>query len=63
LGRRATALDPDYALGWRTLGLALERSGASGAAVNAYEEYLRRAPTGPQSEMVRQRIQVLSSRR
>jgi regulator of sirC expression with transglutaminase-like and TPR domain len=57
--RAATNLDPSYALGWRTLGLALERSGKAAAAVAAYEEYLRRTPQGPQSEMVRQRMQAL----
>jgi len=60
LARAATDLDPSYELGWRTLGLALERSGTNAAAIAAYEEYLRRAPGGPQSEMVRQRIQSLT---
>jgi serine/threonine-protein kinase len=59
LARRATTQDPSYALGWRTLGLALERAGSSVDAVSAYSQYLQRAPTGPQADMVRQRMQAL----
>lgn len=61
LGRRATQADPSYAIAWRSLGLALERAGAADQAVAAYSEYLQRAPTGPQAEMVRARMQALSN--
>jgi len=59
LARRATKADPAYAGGWRSLGLALERGGASADAAAAYSEYLQRAPTGPQADMVRQRMQAM----
>ena len=59
LARRATQADASYAGGWRSLGLALERSGSTSEAVAAYSEYLQRAPTGPQADMVRQRMQAL----
>jgi tetratricopeptide (TPR) repeat protein len=59
LARRATQADPSYAIAWRSLGLALERTGASERAIEAYNEYLQRAPSGPQAEMVRERIQSL----
>ena len=60
LARRATQADPDYAIAWRSLGLAYERAGSSDQAMSAYREYLQRAPTGPQAEMVRQRMQALA---
>ncbi|HET8938038.1 MAG TPA: protein kinase [Polyangiales bacterium] len=60
LARRGTQADPDYAIAWRSLGLAYERAGSSDQAMSAYREYLQRAPTGPQAEMVRQRMQALA---
>jgi len=58
--RQATNLDSAYALGWRTLGLALERAGSRSSAVAAYEQYLQRVPQGAEADMVRQRMQSLS---
>jgi hypothetical protein len=60
LARRATQADPGYAIAWRSLGLAYERAGSVEQALSAYREYLQRAPTGPQAEMVRQRMQSLT---
>jgi serine/threonine protein kinase len=60
LARRATQADPGYAIAWRSLGLALERAGSADQAMAAYREYLQRAPSGPQADMVRQRMQSLS---
>jgi serine/threonine protein kinase len=55
----ATSVDPSLAAAWRTLGVALERSGSAPAALDAYEHYLKLAPSGPQAEMVRERMQAL----
>ena len=41
-------------MAWRTLGLAYERGGNTQEAINAYEQYIRLAPHGPQSDMVRE---------
>jgi eukaryotic-like serine/threonine-protein kinase len=60
LARRATQADPGYAIAWRSLGLALERSGAADQALSAYREYLERAPSGPQADMVRERMHSLA---
>lgn len=60
LARRATEADPNYAIAWRSLGLALERSGSSSQAIAAYREYLQRVPTGPQADMVRERMHSLA---
>ena len=60
LARRATQADPGYAIAWRSLGLALERSGSADQALAAYREYLQRAPSGPQAEMVRERMHLLA---
>jgi serine/threonine protein kinase len=59
--REVTRLDPDHALGWRSLGLALERSGDSQAALDAYQRYLRLVPTGQQADMVRERMRALGA--
>jgi serine/threonine protein kinase len=60
LARRATQADPGYAIAWRSLGLALERAGSADQALAAYREYLQRAPSGPQAEMVRERMHSLA---
>ena len=60
LARRATQADPGYAIAWRSLGLALERAGSADQAMAAYREYLQRAPSGPQAEMVRERMHSLA---
>jgi serine/threonine protein kinase len=57
--RRATAADPGNAAAWRGLGLALERSGRRGEAIDAYRHYLRLEPTGEHAGMVRERMQAL----
>jgi serine/threonine protein kinase len=57
--REATRLDPDQSLAWRTMGLAFERSGDTQAALAAYRQYIRLAPHGPHSDMVRERMRVL----
>jgi Flp pilus assembly protein TadD len=59
LSRAATVADEDNSRAWRTLGLALERTGSSREAVSAYKRYLLLSPTGPEADMVRQRIQAL----
>ncbi|HKU38567.1 MAG TPA: tetratricopeptide repeat protein [Polyangiales bacterium] len=57
--QEATRLDPGHSMAWRTLGLAYERGGNTQEAINAYEQYIRLAPHGPQSDMVRERMRVL----
>ena len=57
--REATQLDPNQALAWRTMGLAFERNGDTQAALAAYRQYMRLAPHGPQSDMVRERMRTL----
>jgi serine/threonine-protein kinase len=57
--RQATQLDPDRALSWRSLGLALERAGDSHGAIEAYRRYLRLVPTGQQADLVRARARAL----
>jgi Tfp pilus assembly protein PilF len=59
--RDATRIAPDHALAWRSLGLALERSGSNSAALDAYQHYLSLVPTGAQSEMFRERMRALRS--
>ncbi|HEX4353008.1 MAG TPA: protein kinase, partial [Polyangiales bacterium] len=57
--RQATRLDPDRALSWRSLGLALERAGDSHGAIDAYHRYLSLVPTGQQADLVRARVRAL----
>jgi serine/threonine-protein kinase len=57
--RDATRADSSQAAVWRTLGVALERAGNGPQAIDAYQHYLRLAPTGPQADMVRERTQAL----
>jgi serine/threonine protein kinase len=59
LARSATGIDASYGLAWRTLGLALERSGSVPSALDAYRRYLHLAPSGPEAELVRQRMKAL----
>jgi serine/threonine protein kinase len=59
LSRAATGIDASYGPAWRTLGLSLERSGSIPEALEAYRRYLQLAPSGPQAELVRQRMQAL----
>jgi serine/threonine protein kinase len=57
--RRAIVAGPENAAAWRDLGLALERSGRPGEAIDAYRHYLRLEPTGEHANMVRERMRAL----
>jgi Flp pilus assembly protein TadD len=56
---QATQRDPRSAAAWRGLGLTSERLGRTRDAVRAYKRALQLAPTGPQSDSVRARLQQL----
>ncbi|MEQ8458908.1 MAG: tetratricopeptide repeat protein [Sandaracinaceae bacterium] len=56
LYRQATYADPGHAGAWRGLGLASERMGLAPEAANAYQRYLRLAPSASDAAQVRERL-------
>ena len=56
LYRQATYADPGHAGAWRGLGLASERMGLAPEAANAYQRYLRLAPSASGAAQVRERL-------
>ncbi len=57
--REAREADPSYAPTYRSLGLAYEQSHRDAAAREAYERYLRLAPSARDAERIRARIEAL----
>jgi serine/threonine-protein kinase len=59
LYRDATQADPSYAPSWRGLGIANERLSRAQDARRAYERYLRLAPSAPDADTIRRRVDGL----
>lgn len=59
--RAATQAAPNFAPAWRGLGLANERMGRRAEAIEAFRRYLRYAPQGAESEVVRTRLARLEA--
>ena len=57
----ATQAAPNFAPAWRGLGLANERMGRRAEAIEAFRRYLRYAPQGAESEVVRTRLARLEA--
>lgn len=60
LYREATGASPRNAAAWRGLGLVSERMHLEPEAVQAYERYLRIAPSAPDADAIRERVARLS---
>jgi hypothetical protein len=59
--RTSLAGNPNYAPTWRGLGLVFEKMGEKAQAKNAYQRYLKLAPTAGDAEIIRGRLERLGS--
>jgi predicted Zn-dependent protease len=59
LYRRATELEPNYALAWRGLGEMYEKQGQSQQSVEAYRKYLELQPAAMDRLMILRRVKAL----
>jgi len=62
LYRRATQLEPNYALAWRGLGELYEKQSQSQQSIEAYRKYLELQPAAMDRLMIMRRVKALESK-